>query len=578
MDEGIKKLLKEAKEVASRLRAHLVAELEQARTELQDLLSVYEELGIEPPERETVLATITNLDQVLADRQPLSTPSSQPVVELAPPQTDGEPSQDAAETREPEPEHEAVAEEPAQRDGEAAPAPPAPPTPAAVTEPTVEEVSVEETQAAPKQQGAEPKPERVHAAPKKRRPPLSPAKFRELLNAWMKETKPLPDKQKAEPHELLHWKHLACQGRVLVLAAKELEEDDDLIWGELHHITNALKRVAGEKGEFFAFNRFRDYPYNQWYDLARAFEGATAVARFATLLKECADLFKESERQRIMTACRAATDWILSRVYEVAKVYDRSVTDLDKRIKAIEEMLGAGAQVTRERTPQGQKRQVTWVIENVADWEKTCADRRLKRKAVVELGEAVGTDDPVQMVEALYRARERGVPPSDPQLLDTAERARDLGAKILDEEVIRYLEKRDESAREKQSPKMEEISRERADGTEKLLPHTRGKTVFILSGKTKAEHAAKLKEELELAEVLWPDVEKDTKVSSLRKYVKKCDIMVFNPNFSRHRYKELQDMAEGAGKPCVVLNHGYGVDQIISRMHEEFEKRGFYAT
>lgn len=578
MDEGIKKVLKEAKEVASRLRAHLVAELEQARTELQDLLSVYEDLGIEPPERETVLATIANLDQVLADRQPLSTPSSQAVVELAPPQTDGEPSQDAAETREPESAPQAVVEEPAQRDGEAAPAPPAPPTPAAAAEPAVEEASAEETQA-PTEQVDEPKTEPVHATPKKkRRPPISPAKFRELLNAWMKETTPLTDKRKAEPHELLHWKHLACQGRVLVLAAKELEEDDDLIWSELHHVGSALKRVGGEKGEFFAFNRFRDYPYNQWYDLARAFEGATAVARLATLLEQCSDLFKEAERQRIMAACRAAFEWIRSRVYEVARVADRSLTDLGKRIEKIEEELDANARATRERTPQGQKRQVTWAIENVAEWEKTCADRRLKQEAALDLQEAAATDDPVRMVEALHRARESGVPPSDIRLLETAQRATELGATILDEDVARYLNERTQRGQNRPAPQIQQVDPEYEQRREQLVAYTRDKTVFILSGKTKAEHAAKLKEELELAAVLWPDVEKDTKVSSLRKYVKKCDIMVFNPNFSRHRYKELQDMAEGAGKPCVVLNHGYGVDQIISRMHEEFEKRGFYAT
>jgi cellobiose-specific phosphotransferase system component IIB len=583
MDKGFW-LLREAKELASRLRANLVREVEGTCAELERLLSAHDELGVEVPDREAALATIESLKQWLDELRSDGATPSRAVVQLEVPPGDGKeakPPEPAQIGRESEHAGEEASSAPASpQDGETvaqtsgepiegkAPAEPGPAPVAELvqSEPQPEALDITPTREPPQVQ-----------APTRKKPSITAQKYREMLTAWCKATQPLPDKQKADPSELLYWKSLACQGRVLIVFARELSEDESFVWREMEHVGHALKRVGGAGGEFFAFNRLRDYPLQHWKEVSRAFEGASAVARLATLLENGPDLFNGSERERIMTACRASFDWIKSRVYEIARVHDVSLNQLGQRLDRVERDLEASEAATRERTPQGQKRQVTYVIENVADWENTFEKRKRQQEAKLGLEEAIETNDPVKMVEALHNARKSGLAASDKVVVKTAERARACGASIQDEDILIYLDQRNSSDKRKQAPQMREVNPEIEKYKLALFPYTRGKRLFILSGKTKAEHAARLKEELELAEVQWPDVEKDTKVSSLKTHVNRCDLMLFNPNYSRHRYKELQDLAERSGKPCVVIDKGYGVDQIICRMYEELGKRGLLA-
>jgi hypothetical protein len=97
-----------------------------------------------------------------------------------------------------------------------------------------------------------------------------------------------------------------------------------------------------------------------------------------------------------------------------------------------------------------------------------------------------------------------------------------------------------------------------------------GKVMAILGGrKGQAERLAMLKEELGLAELIWPDMENASNVNQLSQEAARADVVCYLIRFSRHSYKMVLDEAKERGAATVTLPAGLSLAQFCHHIVEQ---------
>ncbi len=415
-------------------------------------------------------------------------------------------------------------------------------------------------------------PPAADVLPAKKRKSVTRKRLAEKVERWFTETRSVPDQTDPDATAILNWKRLVCEGRMLLVGLEELEMDTDPVEAELRTLQKAFNALGG-RGSFFGFNRRLKFTYGSWEVLSRALAAANSALRTANLLRTGADLLKENERLELCADAVSAAQWAKEVLAKNAEVGDMHVNEAVQSAEAIAEKLilerrpGVGT-----RNPSS--RIAAKLIDNVAMWETTIPKRKEKRDAERVIEQA----SKEELVVAIRQAIQRGLPASNQILLRRAKEVKDQLSPENDAAVIKYLEEREARASNAKSAMrgaMKPVNPEYLRKVEAVKPFCAGKVVVVLGGKRKNEHAEQYREVIGFADVIWPDTERSTKPSTLEPLVMKGDIVVYNPQFSRHAYKRVIDRATQAGKCVIVLDHGYGVEQLVHCAYEQLDRRGY---
>lgn len=460
--------------------------------------------------------------------------------------------------------------------GRAAEAPPEAceePATQAPAEPTEAALPAAEVEEEPSAQAPEPAITQPPEEAKKRKP-VTRKKLGELIAQWFEETRPIPDQKMPDLSTILRWKRLVCTGRMLLVGLEEFDEEAHHVASELQVLGKAFESL-GERGNYFAFNRHRNHTFGTWEVLGRAFAASEAALRSATLLRDHADLFKQNERTDLCSNAVAASLWAKEMLSRRAEVSDADVNAAARVAASVAEevMVDGGTELARANPSS---RIAKKIVDDLHSWETTIEQRKTKRDAENLLASAPEGE----LVEAIRKARDMGLPASNTTLLERAKEVKDRLSPESDAEVLKFLQKREEKAsgaKPASKETMKPLDPEYARRLSHVQTHCSGKVLFILGGKTKNRHADQYREVLGFSEVIWPDTEKSTKPSSLEPLALKGDVVVYNPKFARHAYKRVVDRATQAGKCVITLDHGYGVEQVVHCIYEQLARRGFIA-
>ncbi len=105
----------------------------------------------------------------------------------------------------------------------------------------------------------------------------------------------------------------------------------------------------------------------------------------------------------------------------------------------------------------------------------------------------------------------------------------------------------------------------------------RGKTMLIVGGDPRREHAERLRAAFELAEVLWPETrETSPSFSIFEPYVARPEValVLLLIKWNRHGVtEELPAVCERHAKPVVRLTAGYNPDQVAAQILKQAGKR-----
>ncbi len=113
----------------------------------------------------------------------------------------------------------------------------------------------------------------------------------------------------------------------------------------------------------------------------------------------------------------------------------------------------------------------------------------------------------------------------------------------------------------------DEEHQRRVEDLQRLL---RGKRMLIVGGaKGQAQRKHAIEKMLELADVEWPDVEKDDTLDVFWPRLEKADIAVQLIKFCRHHYAEVLREGKEKGKMVARIKGGLGLKRIALDLHEQ---------
>jgi len=113
--------------------------------------------------------------------------------------------------------------------------------------------------------------------------------------------------------------------------------------------------------------------------------------------------------------------------------------------------------------------------------------------------------------------------------------------------------------------------------TQEVADLLRGRTVLLIGGDTRQEHADRLREAFELAELLWPGTsESNPSVTVFEPLVARPEVVLVLMLIKLNRHgitEELPAVCERYGKPIVRLVGGYHPDQVSLQILKQAGKR-----
>lgn len=164
-----------------------------------------------------------------------------------------------------------------------------------------------------------------------------------------------------------------------------------------------------------------------------------------------------------------------------------------------------------------------------------------------------------------------GVPATDKQLRDPLldcpwmlEEEPEL-ARLAD--AVRSEAERREKLGEPVTPVPDEaISVELAEMLTGVLPMTNGLRAVIVGGQPREDTRKAIQESLELTDLKWPATDPADTFERSRAAIRKADL-VFLTRFNRRKAREAYRICNEEDKLLVVLPKGYGLHEVIYRMH-----------
>lgn len=354
------------------------------------------------------------------------------------------------------------------------------------------------------------------------------------------------------------------------------------ILNELDIFGGKWDRLANNK-EFFALNLQRQHDANIWRELAEGYR-MLADAEECTLWLESRKDIPAQHFNYLFDAC-AAAESLVDRVMldHDLGVWDSQQRDIHARLEAIrpeelktkwwrrigndipsrEEMAnvarGLKGEFLRIRQGANKTRAKETVVAELAKWlSESVAD--------------VNFDN--HLLDLVTQAMDDGIPPSDKDLRSMLagyhyiltgsdnKKVKKLADHLRADAMLDKAKSQEKAVEEEPEANSAEL--------EELLPLTRGKTVLFVGGaKGQGWRKNDYVKSMELADLIWPDAEEQTKPSALATNVEKADIVCLLIRFSRHSFKNVIDEAKTAGKMTAILPRGLGLNTIIHELHSQ---------
>lgn len=374
-----------------------------------------------------------------------------------------------------------------------------------------------------------------------------------------------------------------CLLRELYEAAKGSDNDYPVLdqwWDQL--------KDAFEGDEFFGFNRQKRLPVDVWRDLALAFEAGGHAETWARSASQ--PLGEEGgQLHECATAVRDFLELMIEQV--VCIPADSAVKSLREALLPLGSERGAtlpsDLKKARERLRKMANDFLTCYERYVVNRNKR--DRRETARATLadlidnSFASATFAQD---LASAAVACLEAGVPPSDKALRSTLVpfyHQLNHAMPIAGKRLLEYLA-RDEAtvaAEQLLADLHEDFAAEDADvndeheqRVEELKELLSGKTVLFVGG-NKGQELRRLElSELLGANLVWPDLEEDTKISRIKHLTKDADLVVLLIRFCRHNYKDVLDHAAKLGKRVATLKAGLGVRRVVYDLHVKLCRSG----
>ena len=451
-----------------------------------------------------------------------------------------------------------VAEPPAP--GTAEPAPVTEPPPVALAQPVAEPVKAK----VPKEKPA-PRRREIVSPPPPPGPDLVGARDRLLMAVRSGIRTPTTDVERLE------FNSLALLTRALIA-----RKDD----GSAHAQDDLREFIAAAEGPFYGFATHRYWPFETWFDLSEAYR-ALAVATRLTGGPTKLTGVEESELAGSAAAAIALIQATLRAA--VPDAGDRTVALLGERLAdAGKSIVLKNARAAAE--DPARRDDVARSAARAFDIEREVlrnADRaKRKERAESDLATLLreGHDDfEGELVRRVQDLLDSGVPTSDKGLrallAGYGTWLEGAGANKKMDELRRYLAApvpgpaRAAVEAEPSTPEEpSEVDAKMAEVRELLS----GKTLALVGG-SKGQHSRRgeIVAALGLADLLWPDVEDDTKVATIYPKVKGADVVCLLVRWCRHAYKDVIDEAKGDGKRTAMITAGLNPRTIAMNLHAQ---------
>jgi len=138
-------------------------------------------------------------------------------------------------------------------------------------------------------------------------------------------------------------------------------------------------------------------------------------------------------------------------------------------------------------------------------------------------------------------------------------------------DVKRLLHAIEQATQREAGAPTRELSRE-----ERLAQALRGRALLLIGGDPRLQHAERLKDSLQLAEVLWPVTREDAPdLYSLEPLVARADVaaVVLLVRFVRHALNDVDELCARHSKPLARCTAGYNPVQVVAALAEQCGRR-----
>ncbi|GIV18966.1 MAG: hypothetical protein KatS3mg023_0717 [Armatimonadota bacterium] len=160
------------------------------------------------------------------------------------------------------------------------------------------------------------------------------------------------------------------------------------------------------------------------------------------------------------------------------------------------------------------------------------------------------------------------VNPAIPERCNLAESEASAARKFL-VNLGKQLLQREGEETQQEPPQEEAPSEHNGDLLRRARQITQGKKLFVLCFNRRAEAEQNIREELQFAEVDWPDLDGGESVNSMEAHIRNADMTVVVVRYSRTHWKEARDIARRYGKQFVMATKGYGVTHLAQQIVEQ---------
>ncbi|MDW8290147.1 MAG: hypothetical protein RMM06_05450 [Armatimonadota bacterium] len=131
------------------------------------------------------------------------------------------------------------------------------------------------------------------------------------------------------------------------------------------------------------------------------------------------------------------------------------------------------------------------------------------------------------------------------------------------------LQREQKEAQQEQQLEEEPPVEQPNDLLRKAREITQGKKLFLLCFNRRAEAEQRIREELQFAEVDWPDLDGGESVNSLEAHIRNADMTIVVVRYSRTHWKEACNIARQYGKQFVMATKGYGVTHLAQQIVQQ---------
>lgn len=376
-------------------------------------------------------------------------------------------------------------------------------------------------------------------------------------------------------------KELVCRGRALMTEADMVGMGAESPVGLVDSIGRKMRELDPES-TFFGLNMSRSEPVQVWSQIADSL-ALFPAAYDAVAWLETEPAIEEERFKELLLGASAIETWFY-RLMDVhgMRAWDEQQRELNSRVRAISE----AKQIyvpwwNRDPKHFIETTVVAQSAQALSKVYKLIHDSAAKTSAKAAAGSALdkvldsnseNADFAVDLIASLESTFDAGLPPSDRNLRSrlapyrayledsTHPQVRKLAAYLSQDANKAFASGKTATEVEPETPDDQEFERMLGIVRREL----EGKVVLFIGGnKGQSWRSTQYKQELGLADLIWPDAEDKTKPGSFRNDIERADLAVLLIRWSRHSFKSVLDEAKAAGKPTITLTRGLGLNTFV---------------